>query len=150
MFAFYNHLLIKSVGPKVLWTLVAETASAGDWRILPSPLVPCLNCGGGDQWCRHLSEASPTCLTGFGYIYSFPLGISPSQIVLSPVWCSRLRPTTVAGNRHRVLLSAMQKLPSHEDHHKPRLPDPIATANSLHATPQNVNCNERQAPYRRL
>ncbi|GFW12094.1 hypothetical protein TNCV_4531591 [Trichonephila clavipes] len=22
---------------------------------IPSPPVPCLNCGGGDRWCRHLS-----------------------------------------------------------------------------------------------
>ncbi|GFX20904.1 uncharacterized protein TNCV_79591 [Trichonephila clavipes] len=38
---------------------------------------PCRNCGGGDRWCRHLTSLR---------------GISPSQIVLSPVWCSR--PTT--------------------------------------------------------
>ncbi|GFX29595.1 hypothetical protein TNCV_4776671 [Trichonephila clavipes] len=44
----------------------------------------------------------------------------------------------------------MQKLPSHEDHHKPRLPDPIAAANSLHATKQTVKYNERQAPHQRL
>ncbi|GFT30456.1 hypothetical protein TNCV_2377441 [Trichonephila clavipes] len=28
----------------------------GGWRIFPSPPVLCLNCGGGDQWCRHLSS----------------------------------------------------------------------------------------------
>ncbi|GFS49146.1 uncharacterized protein TNCV_2410101 [Trichonephila clavipes] len=43
----------------------------------PEGLVQCRNCGGGDRWCRHLS--------------SLP-GISPSKIVLFPVWCSR--PTT--------------------------------------------------------
>ncbi|GFW45985.1 hypothetical protein TNCV_3276031 [Trichonephila clavipes] len=26
----------------------------------------------------------------------------------------------------------MKKFPSHEDHHKPRLPDPIVATNSLH------------------
>ncbi|GFV03198.1 uncharacterized protein TNCV_4017951 [Trichonephila clavipes] len=30
--------------------------SAEDWRIFPSPSVPCINCGGGDRWCRHLSS----------------------------------------------------------------------------------------------
>ncbi|GFV77596.1 hypothetical protein TNCV_616161 [Trichonephila clavipes] len=29
--------------------------SAGDWRIFPSPSVPCRNCGGGDRWCRHFA-----------------------------------------------------------------------------------------------
>ncbi|GFX20440.1 hypothetical protein TNCV_3487981 [Trichonephila clavipes] len=46
-------VLVKSVGPKVLWANADETSSAGDWRIFPSPSVPCLNCG-GDRWCRHL------------------------------------------------------------------------------------------------
>ncbi|GFY29949.1 putative DD41D transposase [Trichonephila clavipes] len=41
------------VGPKVLW---AESGVQEDWRIFPSPSVPCLNCGGGDRWCRHLSS----------------------------------------------------------------------------------------------
>ncbi|GFX26632.1 uncharacterized protein TNCV_4536421 [Trichonephila clavipes] len=40
---------------------------------------PCQNCGGGDRWCRHLSSLR---------------GILPSYFVLSPVWCSRPRPTT--------------------------------------------------------
>ncbi|GFY27524.1 uncharacterized protein TNCV_2071441 [Trichonephila clavipes] len=44
---------------------------------IPSPSVPCQNCGGGDRWCRQLSSL---------------WGNSPSQFVLSPVWCSR--PTT--------------------------------------------------------
>ncbi|GFV38830.1 uncharacterized protein TNCV_1004721 [Trichonephila clavipes] len=39
--------------------------------------IPCLNCGGGDRWCRNLSSLRR---------------ISPSLFVLSPVWCSR--PTT--------------------------------------------------------
>ncbi|PRD38273.1 UNVERIFIED_CONTAM: hypothetical protein NCL1_03966 [Trichonephila clavipes] len=69
-----EYVLVKSVGPKVLWT---ESRVQGDWRIFPSPSVPCLNCGGGDRWCRHLSSLR---------------GISHSEFVLSPVWCSR--PTT--------------------------------------------------------
>ncbi|GFV61664.1 uncharacterized protein TNCV_188221 [Trichonephila clavipes] len=48
-------VLVKSGGPKVLWVVAAETTSAGDLRIFPFPPVPCLNCGGGDRWCRHLS-----------------------------------------------------------------------------------------------
>ncbi|GFU86046.1 uncharacterized protein TNCV_3070481 [Trichonephila clavipes] len=50
-----EYVLAKSVGPKVLWSVAAEIACAGGWRILPSPQVPCLNCGGGDRKCRHLS-----------------------------------------------------------------------------------------------
>ncbi|GFW50195.1 hypothetical protein TNCV_4696131 [Trichonephila clavipes] len=48
-----EHVLAKSVGPNILWAVAAETPSVLDWRIFTSPLV--LNCGGGDQWCRHLS-----------------------------------------------------------------------------------------------
>ncbi|GFV19290.1 uncharacterized protein TNCV_1935071 [Trichonephila clavipes] len=48
-----EYVLVKSVGPKFLW---AEITSAGDWRMFPSPSVPCLNCGGGDRWCRRLSS----------------------------------------------------------------------------------------------
>ncbi|GFT16703.1 retrovirus-related Pol polyprotein from transposon 412 [Trichonephila clavipes] len=50
---------------------------ASDFR--PEGLVPCLNCGGGDRWCGHLSLFQ---------------GISPSLFKLSPVWCSRPWPTT--------------------------------------------------------
>ncbi|GFU51866.1 uncharacterized protein TNCV_3733741 [Trichonephila clavipes] len=53
---------VKSVGLKVLWVVTAEITGVGAWRIFPSPLVPCLNCGGGDRWCRHLSCRSPNCL----------------------------------------------------------------------------------------
>ncbi|GFU71679.1 uncharacterized protein TNCV_3036191 [Trichonephila clavipes] len=56
--------------------------------------VPSLNCGGGDRWCHHIS---------------FLRGISPSKFVLSPVWCSRPRPTT------GVLLA-----PFHDEFHDPR------------------------------
>ncbi|GFX80177.1 uncharacterized protein TNCV_2108211 [Trichonephila clavipes] len=49
-----EYVLVKSVGAKVLWAVAAETTGAGDWRIFPSPPVPCLNCGGGDRWCHHL------------------------------------------------------------------------------------------------
>ncbi|GFW37611.1 uncharacterized protein TNCV_4028071 [Trichonephila clavipes] len=45
-----------------------------DWRTFPSPSIQCRNCGGGDRGCRHLSSLR---------------GISPSYIVLSPVWCSK-------------------------------------------------------------
>ncbi|GFX20250.1 uncharacterized protein TNCV_1438091 [Trichonephila clavipes] len=48
-----EYVLVKSVGPKVLW---AEITSAGNWRICLSPSVSCLNFGGGDRWCRHLSS----------------------------------------------------------------------------------------------
>ncbi|GFX50201.1 hypothetical protein TNCV_2782231 [Trichonephila clavipes] len=37
-----EYILVKSVGPKVLWVVAAETTSVGDWRIFPSPPVPCL------------------------------------------------------------------------------------------------------------
>ncbi|GFW25171.1 uncharacterized protein TNCV_2262291 [Trichonephila clavipes] len=50
--------------------------SARDWRIFPSPSVQCLNWGGGDRWCRHLSS-----------LWEF-------RRANSPVWCSRPRPTT--------------------------------------------------------
>ncbi|GFW99118.1 hypothetical protein TNCV_3008881 [Trichonephila clavipes] len=53
-----------------------------------------------------------------------------------------------SGNIHSALSNT--KFPSHEDHHKPRLPDPIVATNSLHAIPQTVNFNERQAPHQRL
>ncbi|GFU29192.1 hypothetical protein TNCV_278091 [Trichonephila clavipes] len=48
-------VLVKLVGPKVLWVVAAKTTATGGWKIFPSPTVPCLNCGGGDRWCRHLS-----------------------------------------------------------------------------------------------
>ncbi|GFW27465.1 uncharacterized protein TNCV_163081 [Trichonephila clavipes] len=48
-----EYVLVKSMGPKVLWT---ESRGQEDWRIFPSPSIPCLNCGGGDLWCRHLSS----------------------------------------------------------------------------------------------
>ncbi|GFX05835.1 hypothetical protein TNCV_1662741 [Trichonephila clavipes] len=44
-----EYVLVKSVGPKVLWVVTAETTSAGGWRIFLFPPVPCLNCGGGDK-----------------------------------------------------------------------------------------------------
>ncbi|GFU50005.1 hypothetical protein TNCV_2362751 [Trichonephila clavipes] len=42
-------------------------------------LVPWQNCGGGDRLCRHQPSLR---------------GTSPSEFVLSPVWCSRPRPIT--------------------------------------------------------
>ncbi|GFY14393.1 uncharacterized protein TNCV_1021581 [Trichonephila clavipes] len=50
-----EYVFFKSVDPKVLWVVAAETPMAGDWRIFRSHSVPCLNCGGGDRWCHHLS-----------------------------------------------------------------------------------------------
>ncbi|GFW61052.1 uncharacterized protein TNCV_4872621 [Trichonephila clavipes] len=53
-----EYVLIKSVGPKVLW---AESRVQGTGEYFPP--VPWQHCGGGDRWCRHLSSL---------------LGISPS------------------------------------------------------------------------
>ncbi|GFV16516.1 hypothetical protein TNCV_4785781 [Trichonephila clavipes] len=44
-----EYVFDKSVGPKVLWAVAAETTGAGDNRIFPSPPVPCLNYGGEDR-----------------------------------------------------------------------------------------------------
>ncbi|GFV63624.1 hypothetical protein TNCV_626191 [Trichonephila clavipes] len=45
-----EYVLIKSVGPKDLWTVAAETTGAGGWRIyFPPPPASCLNWGGGDS-----------------------------------------------------------------------------------------------------
>ncbi|GFU28503.1 uncharacterized protein TNCV_1410401 [Trichonephila clavipes] len=65
--------LVKSVCPKSC----GPSHERRYWRIFPSPSVPFRNCGGGDRGCRHLSSL---------------WRISPSSIVLSPVWYSR--PTT--------------------------------------------------------
>ncbi|GFW75659.1 hypothetical protein TNCV_4428421 [Trichonephila clavipes] len=51
-----GYVLVKSVGPKVLWAVAAGTTGVGGWRIFPSPPVPWQNCGGEDRWCRHLSS----------------------------------------------------------------------------------------------
>ncbi|GFY21158.1 uncharacterized protein TNCV_3992021 [Trichonephila clavipes] len=48
-----EYVLVKSVGPKVLW---AESRVQGTGEFFPSHSVPYLNCGGGDRWCRHLSS----------------------------------------------------------------------------------------------
>ncbi|GFW25696.1 hypothetical protein TNCV_1309571 [Trichonephila clavipes] len=50
-----EYMLAKSVCPKVLYSVAAESTGAGDWRTFPSPPVPCLNCGGEDRLCRHVS-----------------------------------------------------------------------------------------------
>ncbi|GFY14416.1 hypothetical protein TNCV_1314701 [Trichonephila clavipes] len=55
-----EYVLVNSVDPKVSWA-VAEKPRVEENISLPS-LVPCLNSGGGDRWCRHLSCKSPTCL----------------------------------------------------------------------------------------
>ncbi|GFV89150.1 hypothetical protein TNCV_4913491 [Trichonephila clavipes] len=57
-----EYVPVKSVGPKMLWAVAAETTGVWVWRIFPSPPVPCLNCGSGDRWCHHLSCRSSTCL----------------------------------------------------------------------------------------
>ncbi|GFV43955.1 uncharacterized protein TNCV_492801 [Trichonephila clavipes] len=75
------YVLVKSVGPKVLWAVAAKTSSAGNWGIFPFPPVPCLNWGGEDRWCRHLSS-----LREFHRAKSY----------CYPVWRSRLRPMTGA------------------------------------------------------
>ncbi|GFV00037.1 hypothetical protein TNCV_4057101 [Trichonephila clavipes] len=45
-----EYVLVKSVDPKVLWAVAAETRSAGGWRIFSDPPVLCLNCGGEDRY----------------------------------------------------------------------------------------------------
>ncbi|GFX81043.1 nitric oxide synthase [Trichonephila clavipes] len=35
-----EYVLVKSVGPKVLWVVAAETTGAGGWRIFPSSSMP--------------------------------------------------------------------------------------------------------------
>ncbi|GFX35714.1 uncharacterized protein TNCV_745071 [Trichonephila clavipes] len=47
-----EYVLVKSLGPKSS-ELIYERR---DWRIFPSPSVPCRNLGGGDRCCRHLSS----------------------------------------------------------------------------------------------
>ncbi|GFU63305.1 uncharacterized protein TNCV_661391 [Trichonephila clavipes] len=47
-----EYVLVKSVDPKSC----ELSQQRRDWRIFPSPSVPCRNCGGEDRWCRHLIE----------------------------------------------------------------------------------------------
>ncbi|GFW77339.1 hypothetical protein TNCV_924551 [Trichonephila clavipes] len=44
--------------------------STGDWRIFPSPSVPCLNCGGGDMGCRHLSSGKFRRANSYCHLFS--------------------------------------------------------------------------------
>ncbi|GFX70178.1 hypothetical protein TNCV_4616161 [Trichonephila clavipes] len=37
-----EYALVKSVSSKVLWAVAAEATGAGNWRMFPSPPVPCL------------------------------------------------------------------------------------------------------------
>ncbi|GFV38236.1 hypothetical protein TNCV_4792221 [Trichonephila clavipes] len=46
-----EYVLVKSVGPKVLWAEHECTKL----EKFPSTSVPCLNCGGGDRWFCHQS-----------------------------------------------------------------------------------------------
>ncbi|GFY33906.1 hypothetical protein TNCV_4596141 [Trichonephila clavipes] len=64
-----EYVLFKSVDPKVLWVVSAEAMGTGGWKIILSPPIPCLNWGGGDRWCHHLSCRSPTCFR-FWHLYS--------------------------------------------------------------------------------
>ncbi|GFS71647.1 uncharacterized protein TNCV_4270421 [Trichonephila clavipes] len=48
-----EYVLVKSVGPKVLWI---ESRVQGTGENFRSTSVPCLICGGGDRWWRHLSS----------------------------------------------------------------------------------------------
>ncbi|GFV69193.1 uncharacterized protein TNCV_3518151 [Trichonephila clavipes] len=48
-----EYVLVKSVGPKVLW---AESRVQGTGEYFPPPPVPWQNCGCKDRWCRHLSS----------------------------------------------------------------------------------------------
>ncbi|GFU73249.1 uncharacterized protein TNCV_493741 [Trichonephila clavipes] len=59
---------------RAVGSLVVRASDSG-----PEGLVPCLNWGCGNKWCRHRSSLR---------------GIAPNEYVLSPVWCSRPRPTT--------------------------------------------------------
>ncbi|GFU75022.1 transposable element Tcb2 transposase [Trichonephila clavipes] len=34
---FSDYVLVKSMGPKVLWTITAEPTGEGSWRIFPTP-----------------------------------------------------------------------------------------------------------------
>ncbi|GFW36629.1 hypothetical protein TNCV_1956291 [Trichonephila clavipes] len=47
-----EYVLVESVGPKSC----GLNHKRRDWRIFPSPSVPCINGEGGDRWCRHLSS----------------------------------------------------------------------------------------------
>ncbi|GFW53689.1 hypothetical protein TNCV_4815891 [Trichonephila clavipes] len=73
-----KNMLAKSLDPKVLWVVAAKTISAVDWRMFSFPPVPCLNCGGGDRWYRHISFRNPTCL-GSRNFHSFPSGKTQQQ-----------------------------------------------------------------------
>ncbi|GFT37732.1 hypothetical protein TNCV_1754881 [Trichonephila clavipes] len=48
-----EYVLAKSVGPKVLSQQKPRVQGTGEY--FASPPVPCLNSGGGDKWCRHIS-----------------------------------------------------------------------------------------------
>ncbi|GFX53891.1 hypothetical protein TNCV_1598371 [Trichonephila clavipes] len=45
-----EYVLVKSVGPKILWAESQVQATRENFTS-----VPCLNCGGGDRWWHHLS-----------------------------------------------------------------------------------------------
>ncbi|GFV68300.1 uncharacterized protein TNCV_2203311 [Trichonephila clavipes] len=56
-----EYVLVKSVGPKSC----GLSHERRDWRIFPSPSVPCRNCGGGDRARSIFSALSlVVCSTG--------------------------------------------------------------------------------------
>ncbi|GFU50061.1 hypothetical protein TNCV_4934071 [Trichonephila clavipes] len=71
--------LVKSVGPKVLWAVAAETTDLGGWGMFPSPPVPFQNCGGEDRWRRYLSCVEVQPVSGSGNFHSFPSGRTRQQ-----------------------------------------------------------------------
>ncbi|GFU97315.1 hypothetical protein TNCV_3889301 [Trichonephila clavipes] len=44
-----EYVLVRSVSPESR----GLSHERRDWRIFPSPPVPCRNCGGGHRWCCH-------------------------------------------------------------------------------------------------
>ncbi|GFX17191.1 hypothetical protein TNCV_2857141 [Trichonephila clavipes] len=48
-----EYVLVESVGSEVLWVVAAKPTGAGDWRVFPTPPIPCLNWGDRDRWCLY-------------------------------------------------------------------------------------------------
>ncbi|GFV50931.1 hypothetical protein TNCV_2602521 [Trichonephila clavipes] len=72
----------------VIRTLGSLVARVSDSR--PEGLVPCLNCGGRDRWCRHLSH---TC-----NFHSFPSGRTQQQSQKSSRWRRQSEKSDVNSN----------------------------------------------------
>ncbi|GFU44689.1 hypothetical protein TNCV_1507631 [Trichonephila clavipes] len=56
---YTEYVLVKSVGPKVLWAAAAETTSSGGWRIFTSSPVSSLNYEGRDRRCAICRKVQP-------------------------------------------------------------------------------------------